>query len=240
MNILLIAGHGALDSGAVAFGRQEDKLTREVVTLLQKELLKYECSCGVYNLSLSAYHEMITLGKSYDFTPYDYVLEVHFNAYKADTGDSKVKGSEIYVTSSEEKVSTERRILEKLAGLGFTNRGVKRTNFAVISKARAQGVSSALLEVCFIDDEDDMLLYMSKKDLVVASIALAIAEEYGLERKEDNMFSDIGNHWAKDEIEKVAQAGIMNGYSDGTFRTEKLVTRAELATVIARLLSGNN
>ncbi len=240
MNILLIAGHGALDSGAVAFGRREDVLAREVVTLLQKELLKFECTCGVYNMALSAYHEFITLGKGYDFTPYDYVLEVHFNAFKEDSGDTLVKGSEIYVTNAEKTISTEQKILAKLANLGFTNRGVKRTNFAVIARAKAQGVSSALLELCFIDDADDMRIYSNNKAQIAVAIAEAIAEEYKLTRKEIAMFSDIENHWAKADIEKVAEAGIMNGYFDGTFRTEKLVTRAELATVVARLLNAQN
>jgi len=237
MNILLIAGHGAGDSGAVAFGRQEAELTREVVTLLQKELLKYKCDCRVYNMTLSAYHEMIALGKNYDFTPYDYVLEVHFNAFSSDSGNGKVKGSEIYVTTSEPNISVEGKILAKLATVGFTNRGVKRTNFSVIAKARGQGVSSALLEICFIDDADDMKIYLNNREKIASSIALAIAEEYRLERKEDNMFSDIDNHWAKADIEKVAKLGIMNGYTDGTFKPEKLITRAELATVAGRLLT---
>lgn len=48
-------------------------------------------------------------------------------------------------------------------------------------------------------------------------------------------FSDINDHWAKGNIEEVAGAELMTDYSDGTFRPDEKVTRAELATVLANL-----
>ena len=237
-NFLLIAGHGGTDPGAVAFGKREADLARELVTLIQKELLKYNCTCGVYDMSRSMYNTIITNGYAYDFKPYDYVLEVHFNACKLDKGDGKNKGVEIYVTTSEKGVTVEEKILKQIVSLGFTNRGVKRKNFAVISKAKAQGVSSALLETCFIDDADDMKIYDANKKAIAKGIAKAIAEGFKVSKKEENAvgFSDTQKHWAKADIEKVAAKGIMSGYSDNTFKPDKPVTRAELATVIARLL----
>ncbi|MBR5272424.1 MAG: N-acetylmuramoyl-L-alanine amidase [Clostridia bacterium] len=236
MNILLIAGHGEEDPGACLYSRREATMARELVALLQKELLKYECKCGVYNPDLSAYHQMITLGKPYDFTMYDYVLEVHFNAHKSNA-DGKVQGSEMYVTSGELVTTLEERILNNLAAIGFTNRGIKCKDFAVIKKAKKQGVSSALLETCFIDDEDDMMLYLNNTELVAKTIAYAIAAEYGLEKKVQATFRDTEEHWAKKDIEKVAKSGLMKGYYDGTFMPDNFVTRGELATVLSRILS---
>ena len=49
-------------------------------------------------------------------------------------------------------------------------------------------------------------------------------------------FDDVtGDHWAKVSVEKVTSAGILNGYPDGTFKPEKILTRAEMATIIARM-----
>ena len=49
-------------------------------------------------------------------------------------------------------------------------------------------------------------------------------------------FSDINNHWAKEEIEYLVQKGIIGGYADGTFRPNEIVTRAQAAIMIGRAL----
>ena len=237
-NILLIAGHGGTDPGAVAFGKREADLTREFVTLLQKELLKYNCDCAVYDMSRSMYNYIIAQGYHYNFKPYDYVFEVHFNAFELDKGNGKNKGSEIYVTTSEKSITVEEKILKQMISFGFTNRGVKKKNFSVIAEAKRQGVSSALFEVCFLDDADDMKIYNANNKAIAKNTAKAIADGFGISKKEENAvgFSDTQKHWAKADIEKVCAKGIMSGYSDNTFKPEKAVTRAELATVVARLI----
>ncbi len=48
--------------------------------------------------------------------------------------------------------------------------------------------------------------------------------------------SDISGHWAEANVKYVYDNGLMNGYEDGTFGSEKNITRAEFATVISRLL----
>lgn len=49
-------------------------------------------------------------------------------------------------------------------------------------------------------------------------------------------FSDVDNHWAKDSIEKLSQINIVKGYEDNTFRPDQNMTRAEVATIINRLI----
>lgn len=49
-------------------------------------------------------------------------------------------------------------------------------------------------------------------------------------------FSDVAGHWAQKAIEAAKAAGIINGYSDGTFRPEAELTRAEAVTIISKLL----
>lgn len=49
-------------------------------------------------------------------------------------------------------------------------------------------------------------------------------------------FSDTAGHWAEAYIERVRAAGIMNGKTERLFAPNDMVTRAELATVLARLL----
>ena len=50
-------------------------------------------------------------------------------------------------------------------------------------------------------------------------------------------FKDTQNHWADKHIEKLKKAGIVNGHSDGTFKPDEPITRAECAVMIANVLT---
>ena len=52
----------------------------------------------------------------------------------------------------------------------------------------------------------------------------------------DSSFTDISGHWAEDEIERAATLGWIRGYTDGTFRPDSLITRAEAMTMLNRML----
>ena len=53
-----------------------------------------------------------------------------------------------------------------------------------------------------------------------------------------NPFSDVPtNHWAYDSVTKLAKAGIVEGYEDGSYRGDRTMTRYEMAQVIARALA---
>ena len=66
---------------------------------------------------------------------------------------------------------------------------------------------------------------------------LAVAEGLAADAAESS-FSDVSSsyQWALPYIEACADAGIVNGYSDGTFLPAGSVTRAEAAAMIARAL----
>ncbi|HJV45710.1 MAG TPA: S-layer homology domain-containing protein [Bacillota bacterium] len=48
--------------------------------------------------------------------------------------------------------------------------------------------------------------------------------------------NDIDQHWAKAAIQALANAGIIGGYSDGTFQPDRPVSRAEATAMIWRIL----
>lgn len=74
-----------------------------------------------------------------------------------------------------------------------------------------------------------------KKSLVLA-IAMALgvtASAYAA-----NPFSDVpAGHWAYDSISKLAAAGVIDGYGDGTFGGDKLMTRYEMAQIVAKAMA---
>lgn len=47
-------------------------------------------------------------------------------------------------------------------------------------------------------------------------------------------FKEIENHWAKSSVELLVSKGIVSGYSDGTFRPEKNLTRAEAIVIVLK------
>lgn len=247
MKILLIAGHGAGDPGAPGNGYKEADLTREVVAGL-KPILSQCADVDVYDTrkKLSAY---LADGGRFDFTPYAYVFEVHFNAIKKGGADGKVKGSEVLVHPLELKkgVSVENKILKNLEALGFTNRGVKpRDDLIVLNTCKRQGVSYALVEVCFIDDPDDIKLYKQKEKEVYKAIADGIIDGFGLRKETDDMTkADViaiikeyeaekakaqGGTWSAEAWAKAKAAGIMDGTAP-----QSPATREQVAVILDRL-----
>lgn len=231
MRILLIAGHGGTDSGAVAFGRKEADLAREFVPMIRDALGDYPVEVEVYNPARSAYHDIIANGYDYNFKKYDYVLEVHFNAYRQDPGNGQTTGTEIHVTPEEKTIAVEQAIVRRMAALGLKNRGVKRSKLAVIMRAKAQGVSSALLEVCFLDDADDMKVYVSQKKALAHAVADGIAEGYKLQKRGEEVMEEknIPSSWAKEAWERAIAAGVTDG-----LRPQDSCTREEVITMLYR------
>lgn len=191
MKILLIAGHGNGDPGACGNGYREADLTREVAALLN-ERFKGVCAAEVADTSKNWYEYLGS--HNFSFAGYDYVLEIHFNSGGG-------TGVEIFVTTSEQRIDVETAIVKQISNaVGYRNRGVKRTNFRVISRVKAQGVSSALLEVCFIDSASDVNTYQNRKTDIANAVVNGIAEGFGLTTK-------TSSHWAERHFDKLKDLG---------------------------------
>lgn len=191
--ILLIAGHGAGDPGATATidGKyyKEAELTRQLVAKIRTELSNYEVTADTYDTARNAFAD----AKSGSFSSRaklnacDYVLEVHFNAAAGDpTGNGRTTGTEIYYPSRGGKSGCDGAICSAIEAAGFKNRGVKVGQFLVINNSYLAGVKANLLEVCFIDDADDMRLYLQNKDKIAQGIGAAIAGAMGLVKKAES------------------------------------------------------
>ena len=210
MKILLIPGHGGGDVGAVGCDYREADLTREMCKLVKPKLAEY-ATVEIADTNVNWFKNKARLPLS----GVEYVLEMHLNSCVKDTkGNGVTTGTEIYVTTSEKGTTVEENIVKGIASLGLKNRGVKRKNWSVINYCKSRGISSALLEICFIDDADDMKIYTTKKDGIAQAIAKGIADGFGLKKPVDeltgacNLLAEKGiinspDYWAKG-----------NGYSD--------------------------
>ena len=71
-----------------------------------------------------------------------------------------------------------------------------------------------------------------KKSLV---LAMAMALGVSATAFAANPFSDVpAGHWAYASVAKLAAAGIVDGYPDGTFKGDQLMTRYEMAQIVAK------
>lgn len=191
--LLVMAGHGknvdgSWDPGAVGCGYQEANLARELRDLIKAAADQAGVPCDV--APDRNHYSYFKAGGQYDFTPYTYVLEVHFNASAAGdlTGDGKMKGSMVYIDKSETGHSVEDAILNNLYSIGSRQAwdGVViaqrqwPSGLMVQSAVRRQGVSHAVLETCFVTDQDDMDWYLVNKSKIAAAIVAGVQQGFGL------------------------------------------------------------
>ena len=186
MNILLISGHTSGYNKTKNGLRNEGDLNIELVSLIESKLKGY-ATIYKYPTNRNAYDDL-KAGKIATYLPngykYDYCLEVHFNATNGNAGsDGKLKGTEIFITSLEKGHGVETKIMQNLKPyfpLRGNNGGVKVYDYGVIYRLKQKGVSSALIETCFYDDEDDMKVYNANKDKIAQGIVDGIVSGFGL------------------------------------------------------------
>lgn len=239
MRILLISGHGAGDPGASSKFGVEATETIVMVEKIKATLGNY-AQVDLYPTGRNAYQDVKKGNCQVDFGDYGYVLEVHFNSCVNDiSGDGKTTGTEIYVTTAEKTVGVENKIMEKIAALGLKNRGVKRTNWTVITKAKASGTSSALLEVCFIDDKDDMQIYTAKKDQIAAAVATAIAEQFGLKKSGGGNGNNGNKTIAAGSVVTIKDGAVYGGLSSARGKTVPAAQRGGKKHTVDKIQTNN-
>ena len=75
---------------------------------------------------------------------------------------------------------------------------------------------------------------MNKKLVMALAMALGVSGT----ALAANPFSDLpAGHWAYGAVAKLAAAGVVDGYPDGTFKGDKTMTRYEMAQIVAKALA---
>jgi hypothetical protein len=80
-----------------------------------------------------------------------------------------------------------------------------------------------------------------KKKLVASLAAAMVLSVAGTSFAATNPFTDVpAKHWSYDAVTKLANAGIVDGYGDGTFRGDKTISRYEMAQIVAKAMAHSN
>ena len=167
-----LSGYG---TGAKGCGCREEKLTRElgeiVMELLQKEgHTVYDCTVdSSYDNAQQLKDRVIKANRQ----ALDLFVSIHFNACVNDEiGDGTTTGTEVLIYSDTSKSKPyAKRIVDNISKLGFKNRGVKTSNAYVLKNTSAPAL---LIETCFIDDKDDMDIYIKSSKMVAKAIVEGI------------------------------------------------------------------
>lgn len=183
MRVLLVAGHGAGDPGACGNGYQEAVLARELVDMIKTRMGN---SADVFDKNKNMYR-FLKNGGCFDFSGYDAILEIHFNAGAKKGTDNAVTGCEMLIRSGTAEKAFDKSITEGMAKIGIKSRGIKkRDNLYNMNYLYKKGMPYSLFEVCFIDDADDMAMYLKNKQ----KIAELIVQSFGA-KKELESVNDI-------------------------------------------------
>lgn len=182
MRILLIAGHGQGDSGACGCGTQEAIVARELTERIRYYLSDYT-NVEKYPTEKNCYKQN-KAGNPPNWKAYDFVLEVHFNAFN----DKTAHGTEILVHRDQSRNDAELVMMSAMGKLGFRLRGdrglQRRSDLMNMNSCKRAGVHYALLETCFITNQNDMALYSTKKDAIGKAIADSFISVFDLRKPE--------------------------------------------------------
>ena len=166
-SIMLDAGHGGRDPGAVYNGRREKDDTLSL-TLAIGELLQERGIDVLYTRTTDIYESPYQKALEANAAGADFFLSIHRNSYPTDNTVSGVES--LVYNKSGLKYTMAQNINEGLEALGFINLGVKeRPGLVVLRRTQMPAV---LVEVGFINSDTDNRLYEENID----DIALAIAE----------------------------------------------------------------
>jgi hypothetical protein len=67
----------------------------------------------------------------------------------------------------------------------------------------------------------------------------AQGQELDLQQPDTQEFTDVDNHWANWAIKKVQKKGLFEGYGDGTFGPEEIMTKAQAMVLLDKLTPEN-
>ena len=178
MKINVSAGHnpdGKVACGAVGLIKESTEartVKDKVINYLRKAgHTAYDCTC---NNGTSQNDVLQNIIEKCNSNIVDLDVSIHFNSGANDKkGNGKSTGVEVLVYSKSSKAYDEAtRICSKLSAIGFKNRGVKvNDDLYVLRKTNA---AALLIEVCFVDDKDDVEIYKKNVDNISKAIAEAL------------------------------------------------------------------
>lgn len=170
-SIMLDAGHGGVEPGAIYNGRKEKDDTLRLVLALG-EILQNNGLEVAYTRTTDVYETPFEKAMEANRAGVDFFLSIHRNSFPT---DNQVSGVESLVYDlSGLKYEMAQNINEQLEAVGFVNLGVNaRPNLVVLKRTQMPAV---LVEVGFINSDTDNLLFDENFNDIAQAIAAGVLD----------------------------------------------------------------
>lgn len=176
-SVTVHAGHnkqGKIACGASDYideSKEARIICRKVVKLLKKHGIKaYNCTV---NNGTSQGDVLKKICRKCNSKNRQLDISIHFNASAHSVADGKTKGVEVWcIKNGGMRGAVAKAVCSRIAKIGFVNRGVKTTSGLYFLNNTS--MPAILIEVCFVDDQDDAKLYKKNKDAVAQAIVKAV------------------------------------------------------------------
>ena len=171
VTVMLDAGHGGVNPGAVYEGRQE-KVDALALVLAIGPILQNNGIDVLYTRTTDVYQTPLQKAELANEADVDYFVSIHRNSFPEDNVVSGVE-SLVYDLSGV-KYEMAQNINAQLETVGFVNLGVKaRPNLIVLRRTKMPAV---LVEAGFINSDTDNMLFDANFQAIAQSIADGIIE----------------------------------------------------------------
>ncbi len=173
--VVIDAGHGGYDAGAVNGTRYEKDDNLRVALAVGKKL--EECGINVvYTRKTDVFIPLLERSKISNNANADLFVSIHRNSFT--NPESNGVENFIYTNPSAKSIIAAQNVLDEVVKGGVqNNRGVQRQNFSVLRETAAPAM---LLELGFISNEEDNRLFDLNFDKYVDGIVKGIGESVGV------------------------------------------------------------
>lgn len=237
--VFLGVGHGGKDPGATANGFEEADLNLAIALACRDELVRHGMEVKMSRTTDENDDLREEIAECNAYGP-DLAIDIHNNAGGGD-------GAEVFchIGGGLSRTLAQDVIDSIVKETGQNSRGVKtrtldngKDYYGFIRETKAPAI---IVECAFVDHATDIKIIDTAAEQKTMGVAIAkgILKTLGITWKAQASApaKDYAKHWAKPAIEKVLDKKIMNGYADGSFKPDQKITRAEVAQVIANLLT---
>ena len=208
-SIMMDAGHGGRDPGAVYNGRQEKDDTLRLALAVGENLqnngidVEYTRTTDVYETPYEKAMEANEAGV-------DLFISIHRNSFPSDNTAFGVE-SLVYDLSGL-KYEIAESVNQQLEAVGFRNLGVKaRPNLVVLKRTRMPAV---LVEAGFINSEEDNRIFDEKFQETAQAIADGILKTIQEETGEKNGIEGMDDPQKADPVWYTVQTGAFRNRQD--------------------------